>query len=152
MRLWSKRTTTWQHASATLCSECATCLAGAASCVPPLLHLHSPCKPHDCVASINVLAFGPPCTARHKQSDARLAVEDANKQFYDAFASGRIEVRLQGLPPCRQLSKVPYLSYTFCLTGLHRSSKMVEKPFCHVAPALVKCRHANSWVWVGLIG
>lgn len=28
---------------------------------------------------------------QHKQSDARLAVEDANKRFYDAFSSGRIE-------------------------------------------------------------
>ncbi|GBG00627.1 hypothetical protein Rsub_13381 [Raphidocelis subcapitata] len=30
-------------------------------------------------------------TLQHKQSDARLAVEDANRRFYDAFASGRIE-------------------------------------------------------------
>jgi len=32
-------------------------------------------------------------TNRHKQSDARLAIEDANKRFYDAFGSGRIDVR-----------------------------------------------------------
>lgn len=30
-------------------------------------------------------------TLQQKQSDARLAVEDANRRFYDAFGSGRIE-------------------------------------------------------------
>lgn len=35
---------------------------------------------------------GPLC--RKKQSDARLAVEDANRRFYDAFAAGSIQVRI----------------------------------------------------------
>jgi hypothetical protein len=33
---------------------------------------------------------------RQKSSDARLGVEDANRRFYDAFMSGRIQVGQQG--------------------------------------------------------
>ena len=29
---------------------------------------------------------------RHLEVDVRLAVEDANKRFYDAFASGSVQV------------------------------------------------------------